>query len=219
LKLRIPEFRSHVVLCAPLLAVALSAGVAQAQKFAIIDMQQAVLTTSDGKKAAAAIDAKFSPLKAQLDQLQKDIVAKQDQFSKTRATLSATAAQSLQTEIERLTTDLKRKQQDAQDDLQHEEDKQFGPITPKLGQIINAYAAANQITFVIDTSANPNNLIYADKSLNIIAPVVIAYEKASATPAPATGAGTAAPAAAKPPATATPRPPAATAPKTATPGK
>jgi outer membrane protein len=196
-----------------LLAVALSAGVAQAQKIAIIDMQQAVLATSDGKKAAAAIDAKFAPVKTQLDQLQKDIVAKQDQYTKTRSTLSPAAASTAQTEIEKLTTDLKRRQEDAQQDLQDEEGKLLGGIVPKLEQAINSYAAANQISFVVDTSAAQNNLIYADKSLNIIAPVVMAYEKASGTPAPAASG------APKPPAATAPRPPAATAPKTTTPAK
>ena len=216
MKLRIPDFRSRIGLCAPLFAVALSAGVAHAQKFAIIDMEQAVLATTDGKKAAAAIDAKFGPVKTQLDQLQKDIVAKQDQYTKTRSTLSPAAASALQTEIERMTTDLKRKQEDAQQDLQDEENKLLGGIMPKLQQAINSYAAANQITFVVDTSASPNNLIYADKSLNIIAPVVMAYEKAAGTPASAAPAATGAP---KPPAATAPRPPAQTAPRTTTPAK
>ena len=118
MKLRIPDFRSHLGLCASLLVVALSGGVARAQKIAIIDMQQAVLATSDGKKAAAAIDAKFAPLKTQLDQLQKEIVAKQDEYSRTRSTLSATAATAAQTEIQRLTTELTRKQEDAKQDYQ-----------------------------------------------------------------------------------------------------
>lgn len=213
MKLRIPDFRSRIGLCAPLFAVALSAGVAHAQKFAIIDMQQAVLATTDGKKAAAAIDAKFGPVKTQLDQLQKDIVAKQDQYTKTRSTMTPAAASALQTEIERMTTDLNRKKEDAQQDLQDEEGKLLGPIMPKLQQAINSYAAANQITFVVDTSANPNNLIYADKSLNIIAPVVMAYEKAAGTPAPA---ATTAP---RPPAATVPRPPVQTAPRTTTPAK
>ena len=216
MKLRIPDFRSPMSLCASLLAVALSGGVAHAQKVAIVDMQKCVLATTDGKKAAATIDAKFAPVKAQLDQLQKDIVAKQDQYSKTRSTLSATAASAAQAEIEKLTTDLKRRQEDAQQDLQDEESKLLGGIVPKLQQIINSYAVANQISFVVDTSANPNNLIYADGSLNISAAVVTAYEKASGSPAPAAPAASSAP---KPPATTAPKPPAATAPKTTTPAK
>ncbi len=213
MKLRIPDFRSYIGLCVPLFAVALSTGVAHAQKFAIIDMQQAVLATADGKKAAAAIDAKFAPVKTQLDQLQKDIVAKQDQYTKTRSTLSATAASSAQAEIERLTTELKRKQEDAQQDLQDEESKLLGGIVPKLEQIVNSYAVANQINLVVDTSASPNNLIYADKSLNIIAAVVTAYEKTAGTPAAAAPAASTAPRA---PADTTPSPPAAAAPKTTT---
>ena len=215
MKLRMPDFRSHMGLCASLLAVALSGGVAHAQKIAIVDMQKAVLATSDGKKAAAAIDAKFAPVKAQLDQLQKEIIAKQDQYTKTRSTLSASAASAAQSEIEKLTTDLKRKQEDAQQDLQEEESKELGGIVPKLEQMINAYAAANQISFVVDTSANPNNLIYADGSLNITAPVVAAYEKAAGAPAPAASA----PKPPAAPAASAPRTPATPAPKTATPAK
>jgi len=120
--------------------------------------------------------------------------------------MSAAAASAAQAEIESLATALKRKQQDAQDDLEAEESKQLGSIVPKLQQVINEYAAANQIMFVLDSSANPNNLIFGDGSLNIISPVVLAYEKLSAGPAAA------APKTA--PATTTPKP-ASTTPATA----
>lgn len=180
------------------LAVALGAGAAQAQKFAIVNMQQAVLATSDGKKAAALINDKFAPVKADFDRLTKELTAKQDAFTKNRATMSPTALAAAQAELESLTTALKRKQEDAQQDLQDEEGKQLGGIVPKLQQVINAYAVANQITFVVDTSASPNNLVYADGSINITGAVVAAYEKAAGTPAAA----------------AAPKAPAATAPKT-----
>ncbi len=189
------------------LALALGAGTAHAQKFAIIDMQKAVLATSDGKKAATAIDTKFSPVKEELDKLQAQIQQKQDAFTKGRGTMSQAALASAQAEIEALTTTLKRKQEDAQQDLQDEEQKLLGAIMPKLQQVINEYATANQINFVLDSSANPNNMIYGDGSLNIISPVVQAYEKASASATPA--------AAPKPAAAMTPKAPAAaTTPKT-----
>jgi len=198
------------------LTVALGSGVAQAQKFAWIDMQKAVLATSDGRKASQAINDKFAPVKVQVDEMAKNITAKQDAYTKNRATMSAAAAQAAQAEIESLTTALKRKQEDSQQDLEDEESKQLGSIVPKLQQIINQYAAANQITFVLDASANPNNLIYGDMSLNIIAPVVLAYEKAVGVPA-----ATAAPGAPAASAPATPKPPATVprAPTTAAPAK
>ena len=190
-----PNFRT---LCAgAALAVVAGSGVAQAQKMVIIDMQRDVLATTDGKKAAAAIDAKFAPVKAEIDQLNKDIVAKQTKFSQSRASATPAAVASAQAEIESLTTALKRKQEDAQQDLQDEENKQLGTIVPKLTQIINSYTAANQISFVVDTSANPNNLIYGDASVNITPQIVAAYEKAAGVTAPAPAAP-AAPAAPKP---------------------
>jgi outer membrane protein len=197
----------------------LGSGLAHAQKFAIIDMQQAVLATSDGKKAAAAIDAKFAPVKADLDKVQEEVVTKQTAFAKNRPTMTAAQAGSAQTELDSLNTTLKRKQEDAQSDLQDEETKQLSSIMPKLQQVINAYATANQIAFVIDTSANPNNLIYGDASVNITAAVVAEYEKggpAPAAPKPAASAPAATP---KPPATAAPKPATPPAPKPATPAK
>jgi len=192
------------------LAVVLGCGSAQAQKIAIVNMQQAVLATSDGKRAAAAIDEKFAPLKAQLDQLQKDILDKQNQFSKNRATMSPSATTTAQAEIEALTTSLKRKQEDAQQDLQDEESKQLGGIVPKLQQVINTYAVGNGIMFVVDTSTSPNNLVYADGSINITAAVVAAYEKTAGTPAAATPAASTTP---KPAATNTAKPPVSTVPR------
>jgi outer membrane protein len=209
------------------LMLALGSGVAQAQKVAILDMQGAVLATSDGKKAAAGIDAKFSPVKAELDKLQQDITDKQDKLTKGRATMSAQAITDAQAELDSLSTSLKRKNEDAQQDLQEEENKALGGIMPKMQQIINEYAAANQITIVVDSSANPNNLVYAEAAINITPAILAAYEKslgAASASAPAAAprvtppASTAAP---KAPATTAPRPPASpnSAPKTATPAK
>ncbi|HVW07053.1 MAG TPA: OmpH family outer membrane protein [Bryobacteraceae bacterium] len=211
---------SNRLLSLSALVFALGTGVAQAQKFAIIDMQQAVLATTDGKRASQVINDKFTPVKTQIDQMAKDIQVKQDAFTKNRSTLSPAAATAAQQEIETLTTNLKRKQEDAQQDLEDEENKQLGGIVPKMQQIVNQYAAANGISFVIDTSANPNNLIYGDKSINISAQIVAAYEKANglapAGTAPAASKPAAAPAAHTPASTApTPK----TAPKTAAPAK
>ena len=154
-------------------------------------MQEAVLATSDGKKASAAINDKFGPLKTQIDQLAKDIQAKQDAFTKTRTTMTPAQTTAAQTEIQTMTTSLQRKQEDAQQDLNDEESKQLQPIVQKLQQTINQYAAANQIILVVDTSISPNNLIYGDKALNIIGPVVAEYEKASSGTAATPPSGTA----------------------------
>jgi len=207
---------SNRLLSLSALALVLGTGAAQAQKFSIINMQQAVLLTTDGKKASAAINAKFTPVKAEIDRMAKDIQAKQDAFTKNRATLSPSAATAAQAEIQDLTTKLQRRQQDAQQDLQDEENKLLAVIVPKLQQIINQYAAANGITFVIDTSAEPNNLIFGDASLNILAPIVTAYEKANGGVVPPAGA--AAPAGAAPaPTTATHPPGPVTTPRTTAP--
>ena len=205
------------LLAVSILGTMLGVGVAHAQKFAIIDMQQAVLATSEGKKARAAIDAKFTPVKNQLDQLSKDIIAKQDAFTKGRGTMTPDALTKAQGEIATLTTALQRKQQDAQQDLEEEENKQLGTIVPRLQQVINQYAALNQIMFVMDTSANPNNIIYGHQSLNIIEPVVLAFEKAAApaaAPAPAATTPAATTTTPKAPATSAPKTPATSAPKT-----
>ena len=103
----------------PVLALAVTL-TAQAQqgKFAVINIQGAIISTKDGQKAAAELNAKTAPKKKELEQKQNEINSLQDQLNKGSNTLSDTAKNDLYKNIEAKKKGLQREVEDAQADLE-----------------------------------------------------------------------------------------------------
>ena len=103
----------------PVLALAVTL-TAQAQqgKFAVINIQGAIISTKDGQKAAAELNSKTAPKKKELEQKQNEINGLQDQLNKGSNTLSDTAKNDLYKNIEYKKKNLQREVEDAQADLE-----------------------------------------------------------------------------------------------------
>ena len=86
-------------------------------KVAIIHVQNAILQTKDGQKAAGELQGRFAPKKAELDKKQADIAALQDQLRKGSATMSEDAKAKLMRDIDANNKSLQRDTEDAQADL------------------------------------------------------------------------------------------------------
>jgi outer membrane protein len=167
---------------APLLALACSlSAFAQAQKMAVINMQDALLGTKDGQKAAADLKSKFTPKEQDLQKKQQDIQAKTEQLRKTGNTISDDAKASLQRDIDTLQRNLQRDSQDAQQDLQAEQQRVLGDLSQKMQQVVNKYAIDKNITMVFDVSGQPNNVIFASSSTDITRDIVTLYDAALPT--------------------------------------
>ena len=178
---------------APLFAALCGGAWAQSPKIAVIDMQGALLQTKDGQKAAAALKTKFGPKEQEFQKRNADLQSKQDQYRKGENTLGADAKAALARDIDALQRNLQRDTQDARQDFEEEQNKLMGGLLQKMQQVLNAYANQNQITMIFDISAQPNNLLYADKATNITSAIVAMYDKNdSVTPAapPAKPSGT-----------------------------
>jgi outer membrane protein len=209
-------------LLVPALALLSGAGLwGQATKVALINMQQAVAETSEGKAQIAELDKKYGPKQQEFQKRTQELQAKQDQLKKTQATLSDEAKANLEADINKLQTSLQRDQQDAQTDYQEDSDHMVQGIYTKLVQATTKVAQENQIMLVFDVSSQPNNLVCCGSAMDITKQVVAEYDKANpstgastttAAPAPGTtsAAPRATPPAARPPASGSsaPRPPA-----------
>jgi len=169
----------------------------------VVDLQGAVLQTKDGQKAAGEMKTKFGPKEEEMNKRGQDLQAKEERYQKTAATMSETARADAEREITDLQKTMKRDSDDARADVQAEENRLFGPVMQKMQAVMQKYAADNKFTMIVDLSAQPNNLLYADKSANITAEVIALYDKGVAAPAPA------APKPAAAPAPVTPKPAAA----------
>jgi len=174
-------------------ALVLAALSVQAQNLAVIDMQGAILKTTDGQKAAQDLRAKYDPIQQALAKRGQALTAKQEQYRKTVDSMNDTAKASAEREIQAMMKDIQRDADDAKTDAQQDQNKALAPILQRLETIMRKYAAEKQISMIVDLSSQPNNLLFAAASTNITTDVIDLYNKAAATPA--------APPAAKPAAT------------------
>jgi outer membrane protein len=173
---------------------------AQAQKIAVVDMQGAILQTKEGKQAGTELSTKFAPKEQDINKRTADLQAKQATYQKTAATMSDSARADAERDITALQKVLQRDTDDAKAEFSEEENRLLGGILQKMQAVMQKYALDNKISMIVDISTQPNNLLYADKSVNVTADLIALYDKAQ----PAS----AAPAATKP-AAAAPKPPAA----------
>ncbi len=159
-------------------------------KVAVIDVQSAIVATSDGKKAAADLQAKFVPKKNELDKKQSDIAALQGSLSKSNV-MSDEAKQKIMRDIDKKTTDLKRDTEDANAELEQEQGRVMNDLGGKLMSVVNKYAADNGFALVLDISNQQSGVLFASNTIDITREIVSLYDKAAPmTPSaakPATG--------------------------------
>jgi outer membrane protein len=204
----------------PSLVLAATLGVqAQSQKIAVIAIQQAIVATKDGQKAAAELDSKAGPKKKELEQKQGDINSLQDQLSKGQNTLSEGTKTELYKNIESKKKSLQRDFEDAQAEMDQEQQKILQQLGQKMMAVIERYSKDNGYTLVVDVSNPQTPVLYASPTIDITKDIIELYDKSAAQmsspkpAAPAAGAPATKPPAAAP-APPAPKPPAGTQPGT-----
>ena len=203
--------RSKTILASLTIGAALlmGCGIASAQttpqKFGVIDMQSALLSTKDGQKAVADLKAKFSPKEQEFQKRQGELQAKQDQFRKTENTISEEAKATLARDIDTMTKSLQRDTDDARQDVEAEQQRTLNELGQKMMQVLQKYAADKGLTMVFDVSGQPNNVLFASNTIDITRDIIALYDSTAPTSVTSKSAAPA-PAAPKP---AAPKPPAA----------
>jgi outer membrane protein len=174
----------------PVLALASSLSVwAQApQKFAILNMQDVILNTKDGKQAVIDLKAKFAPKEQEFQKRTEELQRKQDELRKTENTISEEKKAALAREIDSMTKNLQRDTDDVREDVNQEQQKVLNDLGGKIMQVVNKYANDKQYTMVFDVSGQPNNILFASNGIDITHDIVALYDSsapASLAPKPA----------------------------------
>jgi outer membrane protein len=198
-------------------ALALVSGVASAQtaqKFGVINMQEALLSTKDGQKAVAEMKAKFAPKQQEFEKRQSELAAKQEQFRKTENTISEEAKATLARDIDVMTKNLTRDTDDARQDVEQEQQRVLNELGARLMQVLQKYSTEKGFTMVFDVSGQPNNIMFASNTIDVTRDIIAMYDAAppttgvpSAKPAPTTTTSAPKPPAARPPAASAPAAP------------
>ena len=198
-----------------------SIGFAQC-KIVVIDMQEAVTGSAEGKVKQASFDAKVKDWTDKLDKIKADIDTAQTKLKAQASIASQTVLNDLNKTITDKNKDLTRMSEDAQKDVDDYRDSLLGPVMMLAEETMNAVAAEKNYSIVYDSSSPNSNIVYASKDCDITKEVQTRMNAKGSTSAaaPAKPAATGAKPPATAPATTAPKPataPATAAPKPATP--
>ena len=110
------------------------------QRLGVINVQVAITSTAEGKQAAAELQSKFAPRQTELDNMRKQLDDLQTRLRTGQTTLSDDEKARLAREGDVLTRTYQRKQQEAQDDFNDEQQDVVNRIGRKMmgiaGQIL-----------------------------------------------------------------------------------
>lgn len=177
-----------IVLTVALLAGGLFPKAARAQassKIAIINIQQAIAECEEGKKESSILNAKANAKKSELEKLQKDIEAMQKQLQDQATTLNDDARAQLAQQIQKKNNDLKRQQEDAQEEIQTFSNEIITKIGRKMMGVLEQYAAGQGLTAILDSSSPQGGLLWFSPTANITTEIIRRYDAANSQPATA----------------------------------
>lgn len=156
-------------------------------KIAVINIQDAIALTAEGKKASAELQKKYQPRQDDLQRQAQEIQSLQDQLTRGNNTLSEEEKARLGREIETKNTLAKRTQEDYQAESQADSQEAIRRIGQKMVRVIGDYAQQNSLTLVVDSAQIP--IYYAAKGTDITEEIVKRYDAAN----PVSASDTAAP--------------------------
>ena len=139
--------------------------------------------------AMQQIEAKFTPLRAELRGMRDRLNTMKADLQKKRAIQDAATTAKQAEDANRLEIEIKRKAEDAQTSYQRESLAAIDPLQQDIGNALTAYAQSKGISLLIDANRVP--IIYAASSLDITKDFIADYNRihpaspATAAPAPA----------------------------------
>ncbi len=190
-----------------------SAQTAPTAKVGIVHVQNAIISTKDGQKAAQDLQTRFDPKRKSLEAKQSEIANLQQELSKGSNTMAEAKRVSLTRDIDQKTKSLNRETEDAQAEFEQEQNKIMNELGGRLMAVIDKFGKDNGYTLILDVSSQQTPVLFVAPGVEVTKEIIELYDKNSPGPAAAKPAATAPAAAPKPatPGAATPKaaPPAA----------
>jgi len=169
-------------------------------KIGLVSIQEAILSTAEGKKSMADLQKKYQPRQQEIQNEQRDIQAISDQLQKQAATLGDEEQRRLNRYLEEKQKVLKRATEDYQADTAADRDEMFRRIGQKMVKVIQDFAPKNGYSLVMGSDQVP--IYFAASEVDLTDQIVKLYDAAYPADAPTSGGpatpGTRTPSTAKP---------------------
>ena len=154
-------------------------------KIGLVNIQEAILSSAEGKKAMGELQKKYQPRQQEVQKLQQEIQTINDQLQKQAATLSDDEQRRLSRDLEEKQKYLKRTTEDAQADFATDRDEMFRRIGQKMVKQIDDYARQNGFSLVIGSDQVP--IYFAAKEVDLTDAIVRLYDAANPADAVTSG--------------------------------
>jgi outer membrane protein len=153
-------------------AAVLSPSTAFAQlKVGVVNFQQAVLGTSEMKKASNELIAKYKPQQDQLEKLQKELTEIQAKLQDPKT--PAGAATDLQAEGQRKQREAQRITEDVQGEAEKDRNEILQRGTQRMTDVVKKLADEKGLDVVVDSA----NIVFFKPALEITLEAIAAYDK------------------------------------------
>lgn len=170
--------RKFVIL--PALALSMAAmGFGQASapvKVGTIHIQNAIIGTKDGQKAAAELQAKFDPKRKELEQKRAEIEQLQTQLRNGSNTMSEEQKQKLYRDIDTRTKSLNRDTEDAQAEFEQEQNRVLQKLGQSMMALITKYSRDHGYAVIFDVSNPQSPVLYVSDTVDITSDIVKLYD-------------------------------------------
>jgi outer membrane protein len=155
-------------------AMAQSAAGSTTTKVAVVNFQNAVLSTAEIQKALKEIQAKYKPRQDVLLKGQQELSDIQTQLQASQGKLSQAGEADLQARGQRKQTQLQRVNDDLTADFEADRDEAVRRASTRMQELLKKVAEEKGLDLIVDSAAAP----FVKSGIDITDQVVAAYDKA-----------------------------------------
>jgi outer membrane protein len=137
-------------------------------KIAVLNIQEVIVNSSAGIAAKGTIEKRMQTLRQELEKEQKALEAFQEEMRKRASVWSEEKKQEQAIEFQKRRRDLGIKQEDANVEMKHLQDRHLAPIMAQLESIVQDVARAKGLSMILPNHA----VLYHDESIDITNEVV-----------------------------------------------
>ena len=167
------------------------AGTAAPAKIGVVNLQLAITSTAEGKKAAADLQSQFAPRQIELQDMQKRIDEVRANLQAGQNSMRPDEKAALSTEEANLTRVFQRKQQEAQEDFNDAQQDIVNRLGLKVVDILAKYAKIHEYALIVDNSSPQSLIIFALSENDVTQDIIRLYDQSfpvnvgsTATPRP-----------------------------------
>jgi outer membrane protein len=144
-------------------------------KIGVVDREQAVVSTTEGKAAREELARKQREAEAKFQPMMERYQAMQDDLKQKRFALSDEALFQKQLDLAQLQNEIQNKGKELEGQLQLDQRRLEGPLLKKLNDVIDATGKEAGFTLILDRGAP--GLLYAREALDITDLIIKKYNQ------------------------------------------